>query len=144
MKLFYQHWQVPDHERVVHAASHVLLARWAAGNTPVDTVIIQAAEEWNVNLLPYYSARRPIVRSGGNFFLFEPQGAFTPLNYHAFRALTPEGLQRLLNKGVPIFALNAEPFSEGSALAEVPVVWQPITVRMEGQELTVYRGQPRS
>lgn len=143
LMLFYRHWQLPARERAQHLSVPTLVARSAAVHTPAEAVIIQAAEEWNVNLLPYYSGRRPIVRSAGRLFLFEPQGQFTPLNYHAFRALTPDLFRRLLRDNVPVFALNAQPFSDAalSDFADVPVLWQPITVPIDGQEVIVYRGQ---
>jgi hypothetical protein len=75
---------------------------------PADAVLVQPRGVTNVNLLPYYTGRTPIIRQGGVLLLFEDRGAHTPLNLNSFVPLSNARLRALLAQRTPVYALEGD------------------------------------
>jgi hypothetical protein len=88
--------------------------------TPPQAVIVQPAAIDNVNLIPAYSRRRPIIHQEGRHLLFEG-GAGSPLNLGSFTPVTRQILERLLLEGVPVLSLIPDPFP----VTQAGLWWRP-------------------
>ena len=80
--------------------------------TPTDAVVVQPPDVYNVNLVPAYAHRRPIIHQEGRYMLFEGRRG-SPLNLTSFSMLTGPLLDRLLQERVPVISIVAEPFPAG-------------------------------
>jgi hypothetical protein len=87
--------------------------------TPPEAVIVQPPDLDNVNLIPAYAARRPVIHQEGRYLLFEG-GPGAPLNLSSYAPLTRPRLERLLADGRPVLSLVDEPFPVGG----MGLVWR--------------------
>ena len=99
--------------------------------TPPETVIVQPPELDNVNLIPAYAARRPVIHQEGRYLLFEGRPG-SPLNLSSYALLTRPRLERLLAEGFPVLSLVDEPF---------PVSGLGLTWRRDGAIYRLERAQ---
>jgi len=73
--------------------------------------VIQASREPNANLLPYYARRTHVISDGVHDpMILVDRGPFTPMVPRSYRAFRTERILELLERGVPIYALEPEPF----------------------------------
>jgi hypothetical protein len=76
---------------------------------PPDAVVVQPPTLDNVNLIPAYARRRPIIFQEGMYLLFEG-GRGAPLNLSSFSPLTGGRLEALRSAGTPVISLVPDPF----------------------------------
>jgi len=91
-----------------HFSGTVPIAVWMDENLPEDAVVIQPRDEWNVNLLPYYSNRRHIYRFGEDLMIFNYRGPFTPMNENSYSRLTTSDLEELIISG-GVYSVDENP-----------------------------------
>jgi hypothetical protein len=106
--LIVRHWSDPERDAVAHYTPATLGAIWMSRNLPQDALVIQSSKEWNGNLLPYYS-RRPHVLRSGPLLLFVDRGKFTPMNLSSYEPLTTDFLRSVIASGRPVYAFEREP-----------------------------------
>jgi Protein O-mannosyl-transferase TMEM260-like len=118
--LYVQHWNDPTEDAIAHFSASTLAAIWASERLPGDALVIQPESEWNVNILPYYSKRQHVLRSGADFRIFQSLGRYTPMNSDSYQTLTTSLLIGIIRSGRPVYAWEKDPL-KGS----VPHVLNP-------------------
>ncbi len=112
LRLTIKHWGEPAAHLLAHYSDNTLAAMWVRQNLADDVLMIQSRNDWNVNLLPYYSKRKHAMWRGKRLFTYEGFGhAHTPLNASAFALLTTERLTEHLAQGGQVYALDANPLA---------------------------------
>jgi hypothetical protein len=74
----------------------------------------------DVNILPYYSRRQHVLRSGAKLMLFQSLGHYTPMNSDSYQTLTTSLLTDIIRSGRRVYAWEKDPL-KGS----VPHVLNP-------------------
>jgi hypothetical protein len=124
------HWNDRENNLINHYSNTTLSAIWLSENVEENAIIIQPKNEWNVNIIPYYSNRRHIYHFQEKLMLFENRGAFTPLNENSFTVLTTNKLIDLINSNISVYSFEKNPlegFNEG-ILEKETFVWQPFKI----------------
>jgi len=106
----------------------VRTCRWLRDHTPPETVVVQPPGLINVNLVPCYARRRPILLQNGKYSLFVgARGA--PLNLRSFRPLDRDLLAGLVRERTPVYSFVADPFGDLDAMpggTKLPLRWVPV------------------
>jgi hypothetical protein len=82
---------------------------WIRDHTPPETVVVQPPGLINVNLVPCYARRRPILLQARRHHLFVGTRG-SPLNLRSFRALDRGVLAELTRDGTAVYSFVADPF----------------------------------
>lgn len=107
---FARHWHDAEKELREHLSPERVALYVAKTVLPLEAVIIQPKNEWNNSVVAYYSERTPVIRWRNTpLRIFKSRGAFTPLNWSSFEVMTTELLSRLIESGVAVYALEADP-----------------------------------
>ncbi|MGH9866907.1 MAG: hypothetical protein ACREAA_01915 [Candidatus Polarisedimenticolia bacterium] len=98
----------------------VATLRALRSEAPPNAVVVQPPGVDNVNLVPAYAGRRPVILQEGRYLLFEGLPG-SPLNLGSFSLLTSQTLERLMREGIPVLSLVPDPFPVG----QVGMRWHP-------------------
>ena len=123
---------------------------WIRDHTPAETVVVQPPGLINVNLVPCYARRRPIVLQGGQHYLWVGARG-SPLNLRSFRPLDRGVLGDLVRDGTPVYSFVPDPFealdpAPGDAGPRIhwTAVEAGIAVGAVPRKLTLWRLTPTS
>jgi hypothetical protein len=130
------------------ASTLIQTCLWIRDHTPPETIVVQPPGLINVNLVPCYARRRPILFQDGEHRLFVgARGA--PLNLRSFRSLDRGVLEGLVREGTPVYSFVSDPFDARdtiSAEAGRQFRWLPveaaIAVGSVPRRITLWRLAP--